>query len=320
MRRLITMLIIIVMVPHALSVAAHPSIAPKGIPSNTVAAKVIGAEDGEKLQVTILGEPETVRLIGVDTPEPDNDGKPECFFEESRDHLERMLKGRTVYLERDQSDTDKKKRLLRYVWFVGKSDKKAYLAQELLAQDGFVIFKEEEKDTRYASRLRSAEQTAKDASVGLWSDCGGGHVAVTPVPKLGEGGLPAPIGTTLNTEGQDVTVSNAFFSYDYGFATPKGGYVFLVIDVNITNVDTATKDNKHDYGGNRFSAKDLMTGAEFDDTFTLASGGLGSGNLSPKEYVSGVVVLEVQETGGPIRIKYDANLVGGSEVYWVVDR
>ena len=312
------MMMMIIMAPDALSVAAHPSIAPKGIPSNTVVAKVIGAEDGEKLQVTILGEPETVRLIGVDAPEPDNNGKPECFFEESRDHLERMLKGRTVYLERDQSDTDKKKRLLRYVWFVGKSDKKAYLAQELLAQEGYVIFKEEEKDTKYEDRLRDAEREAKDTGAGLWGACGGGHMAVTPVPELGEAGAPAPIGTTLNTEGQDITVSNAFFSYDYGFATPKGGYVFLVIEVTIKNVDAANK--KHPYQGNRFAAKDLTTGADFDNTFTLADGGLGSGELSPQEYVYGVVVLEVQEVGGSIRIKYDANRVGGGEVYWMVER
>jgi len=111
-------------------------------------------------------------------------------------------------------------------------------------------------------------------------------------------------------------VSSAFFTYEYGFSTPKGGYVFLVIEATITNAD----DDEHGYAGNRFSAKDLETEAEFDDTVTLTDGGLGSGELSPGEYVYGIVVLEVQETGGPIRVKYDAKSVGEGEVYWVVDR
>jgi len=294
----------------------EPSSLPKGIPAGSVEAKATGAEDGEKLLVEIDGEPETVRFLGVDAPEPDNGGNPECYFEDSRDHLERMLKGRTVYLERDQTDKDGKERLMRYVWFVGKTDKKAHMANEVMAHDGFVIFKNEEKDDRYEKRLRAAEREAKNEEVGIWGECGGGHVAVTPVPELGESGDPAPIGTTLNTEGQDITITSAFYSYDYGFSTPKGGYVYLVIEATIANED----DEEHGYEGSRFSAKDLDTQAEFDDTFTLIDGGLGSGKLSPGEYVSGIVVLEVQETGGPIRIKYDASFTGAGEVYWVVAR
>ena len=149
----------------------------------------------------------------------------------------------------------------------------------------------------------------------MWGACGGPHVEITPEPELGEADLPAPIGTTLTASDVAVTVTSAFLSYDYGFATPKGGYVFLVIEAQIQNVD----DENHGYAGNRFSAKDFDTGAEFDDTFTLTDGGLGTGELSPGEYVSGVIVLEVQETARRVRIKYDTAAFGGTNLYWLVE-
>lgn len=116
--------------------------------------------------------------------------------------------------------------------------------------------------------------------------------------------------------GMEVTLTSAFFAQEYGYATPKGGYTFLVVEATVENVG----DEEGQYAGNRFSARDLDTDALFDDTFTLADGGLGSGELSPGEYVSGVVVLEVQETVLRARVKYDPQLFDDSDLYWVVER
>ncbi len=290
---------------------------PRGIPAGAQEAKVTGHPDGEKLEVTIEGDDKVVRLLGVDAPEPENEeGYPECYAAEATARLKKMLPvGRTIYLEKDVTDKDKKKRLMRYVWFEGKSDGKAHMANEIMAREGFVVVKEEEKDTKYADRLAEAQEEAQGEEAGLWGECGGGHVAIVP---LGHGDNPAPIGTTLNVEGQDITVSNPIFTYEYNFSAPKGGYVFLIVDVAITNVDEADED--HAYGSDRFAAIDLDTGAEFDDTFVLLDQPLDTGELSPGEYVYGQVALEVQETAQRIRIKYTADRAGGDVVYWLVTR
>lgn len=86
--------------------------------------------------------------------------------------------------------------------------------------------------------------------------------------------------------------------------------------MQITNVD----DDTHGYTEARFSAKDLDTDANFDDTFAFSDQPLGSGELSPGEYVIGQVVLEVQETATRIRVKYDPKSIGsGDEVYWLFE-
>jgi hypothetical protein len=228
-----------------------------------------------------------------------------------------LKKGDTIYLERDEEDRDGKDRLLRYVWVPGEDGGKAFLLNTKMVRDGFASFKSKEPNTKYDDRLEDAEELAKEKNRGLWKECGGPHVGITPPPELGEADYPAPIGTTLNTDGQNITVSDAFFSYDYGFSSPKGGYVFLVFTARIENVD----DKDHGYTESRFSARDIDSGATFDDTFTFADQPLGSGDLSPSEFVFGTVVLEVQETATRVRIKYDPKSLGeGDEVYWIVQR
>ena len=127
----------------------------------------------------------------------------------------------------------------------------------------------------------------------------------------------AGVGATLETDGQAVTVQEAFFSYDYGYATPKGGYLFLVITVRIENVD----DSDHGYEEGRFKARNAETDAEYEYTFTLADQPLGSGELSPGEFVFGQIVLEVQDTPSPLLIRFDPSYIGSDdEVYWQVFR
>ena len=310
---IVSLLFVVSLIPRGAVAQDRPS----GVPDDAQEAKVTGYTDGEKLKVEIDGDEETVRLLGVDAPEPENeDGFPECYAEEATARLEEMLpEGRTVYLERDEDDKDSKRRLLRYVWFVGRSDGKAHMANELMLREGYGGFEPREDNARHDERFREAEEEAKEEQAGLWTDCGDLHVAILP---LGHRDNPAPVGTTLNVEGQDITVSNPFFTYEYGFQTPKGGYVFLVVDVYFENVDAANKD--HDYGEERFAAVDLDTGADFDNVTNLTDSSIGSGDLGTGEYVLGQVVLEVQETSQRLRVKYDANLSGESEVYWVVTR
>jgi micrococcal nuclease len=81
-------------------------------------AKVLEVIDGDTIKVLLDGKTESVRLIGVDTPETVHPNKPvERFGKEASDFTKQRLNGQTVRLETDPTgDTrDRYGRLLRHV-------------------------------------------------------------------------------------------------------------------------------------------------------------------------------------------------------------
>lgn len=92
-------------------------------------------EDGRSLVVTHvvdgdtvdLDNGETVRLVGIDTPE-----RGECGYDEARAALVHLVEGRRVTLGASGEDRDRYDRLLRYV-DVGKVDAGLRLIREGLA-------------------------------------------------------------------------------------------------------------------------------------------------------------------------------------------
>ncbi len=81
--------------------------------------KVVKIVDGDTIKVKIGGSTETVRLIGVDTPETVHPNRPvEYFGKEASAFTKRMANGKSVRLEDDPECTNRDKygRLLRYVY------------------------------------------------------------------------------------------------------------------------------------------------------------------------------------------------------------
>lgn len=74
--------------------------------------------DGDTIHVRDrTGTVSVIRLIGVDCPETAKNGQPgEFYAAETTAYTRDQLLNRTVYLERDNSQTDRYGRLLRYVW------------------------------------------------------------------------------------------------------------------------------------------------------------------------------------------------------------
>jgi micrococcal nuclease len=316
MRRVWVLGLLAAVVSMPLVPARAAAAPPRGVPAGLEEARLWGYLDGDKFAVRVGGKTEELNTIGADAPETDKGDRGECYAREAGDRVRKLIpKQATVWLERDEKDKDGKGRLLRYVW-VTDTKGKAFLLNERLIREGYASFKSKDGNARDDARLEAAQAAAKQGKKGLWGACGGAHVELKEPPKVGEADNPAPLGTAVETDGQRITVTDAFFSSDYGFATPKGGYVFLVLSVRIENVG----DGDHGYDEARFSAKDLDTDATFDDTFTLADNPLGDGELSPREWVEGTVVLEVQESATRVRVKYDAKLIGAGEAYWLVTR
>ena len=89
-------------------------------PSTVVApnATVIDVADGDTIVVRVAGQRETVRLIGIDTPETKDPDEPvQCFGPEATEATEALLgQGTPVRLERDTEPRDQYGRLLAYVY------------------------------------------------------------------------------------------------------------------------------------------------------------------------------------------------------------
>ena len=170
----------------ALGVAA-PALAqespPRGIPNDAELATVRSVVDGDTIRVTLAdGTKDTVRLIGIDTPETKAPGEPVgCYGPEASARMEQLLPlGREVWLEADETNRDRFDRLLRYVW-VSKKDRGRYLANEVMVRDGFALAKRYRPDTARAERLEAAQARAIDAGRGLWSACPEFVVSLTPI-------------------------------------------------------------------------------------------------------------------------------------------
>ncbi len=81
--------------------------------------KVLKVIDGDTIVVNVRGNKETVRLLGIDTPEAVDPRKPvQCFGKAASEKMKSFVEGKSVILVDDstQGNRDKYKRLLRYVY------------------------------------------------------------------------------------------------------------------------------------------------------------------------------------------------------------
>ena len=130
--------------------------------------RVSQAVDGDTLLVAQNGRQETVRLIGVDTPETKDPRKPiQCFGYAAADHTRHLAEGKSVRLEADpnDSDRDKYKRLLRYVYLPDGT-----LLNAELIKDGYAFAYTVFSFTKI-DEFRQLEKDARVNNRGLWSGC-----------------------------------------------------------------------------------------------------------------------------------------------------
>lgn len=127
--------------------------------------------DGDTVVVRLGGRTETVRLIGVDTPETKHPTKPVgCFGPEASAHTTSLLpKGTEVALVRDVEARDKYGRLLAYVYRLSDN---LFVNQELVA-GGWAVPLSIEPNTAHESLFAAAATSAEAADLGLWGRCQG---------------------------------------------------------------------------------------------------------------------------------------------------
>jgi micrococcal nuclease len=131
-----------------------------------VVARVI---DGDTIDVAIRGRDETVRLLGIDTPEVHvDDGVPECFGPEAAAHTATLLPaGTEVRLERDVVGRDHYGRLLAHVYRLADG----LLVNAELLRRGYARPLTIAPNRALAQRYVAATITAEAEGLGLWSAC-----------------------------------------------------------------------------------------------------------------------------------------------------
>ncbi len=124
--------------------------------------------DGDTIDVMMAGKTETVRLIGIDTPETKDPRKPvQCFGKAASQQTKSLLEGKSVKLEADpvSGDRDKYQRLLRFVY----RDDGLFINQYLVENGyafAYTIFPNSKLDD-----FRVWEKVARAQSRGLWGGC-----------------------------------------------------------------------------------------------------------------------------------------------------
>lgn len=180
-----------------------PSAGPSGdpnqpSPSGAEVVTVLSIIDGDTLTVALAdGGTDTVRLIGINTPE-----FGECFYDEATGAMAALAPpGSQIAMTVDVSDRDQFDRLLRYLW-VGQMS-----VNEELVRRGAAIARRYPPDTAMADRFETAQASARSAELGLWAPDACGPAAESGLRIL-EVFYDAPGDDNVNLNGEWVTIRN----------------------------------------------------------------------------------------------------------------
>lgn len=145
----------------------HATTASRSAGTATITAEI----DGDTVKVRLAGHVETVRLLGIDTPETKDPRKPvQCFGHEAAQQTATLLPpGTEVRLVRDVEARDRYGRLLAYVY---RASDGLFVNLEL-AEQGYASLLTYPPNVAHAPQLAAAVAQARANGLGLWGRCGG---------------------------------------------------------------------------------------------------------------------------------------------------
>lgn len=168
--------------------------------------------DGDTVKVNINGTVETLRLIGMDTPETVDPRKPvQCFGKEASNKAKELLSGKKVRLEADptQGELDKYGRRLAYIY---RED--GLFFNKYMIEQGYAHEYTYNTPYKYQTEFKVAQKSAQENLRGLWSPdtCNGDTTSSTT--------NTAPT-TTESANGKYYTSSYHTSKYYYPVACPE---------------------------------------------------------------------------------------------------
>lgn len=129
--------------------------------------------DGDTVYVKFEdGSEKKVRFIGVNSPESTT--KTEPYGKEASDYTKKSLKGKTIYLEKDVSETDKYGRLLRYIWIeppkeITEGEIRTKMFNAILVLEGYAQSSTYPPDVKYSEYFKDFQKEARENNTGLWA-------------------------------------------------------------------------------------------------------------------------------------------------------
>ena len=124
--------------------------------------------DGDTLHIIMGGNDETIRLIGINTPETVDPRKAvECFGKEASERIKELAKGKIVRLEFDESQAlrDTYGRLLAYVYL-----EDGQMINRKMIAEGYAYEYTYMTPYKYQKEFRELQHLAQSAKRGLWSE------------------------------------------------------------------------------------------------------------------------------------------------------
>ncbi len=123
-------------------------------PGSRATANVARVIDGDTVE---LATGEKVRLLGIDGPEKGN-----YYYYPSRERLQELIGGKTVFLEKDVTGADSFGRLLRYIFL---DDEFINLK---MVEEGYAFAYVVSPDEKYLKELLAAEERARQQQLVIW--------------------------------------------------------------------------------------------------------------------------------------------------------
>ena len=174
-----TLIIAVVLAILGFYSKSHPIQTPKsqvsGATSSVQYDKSIKAEPGKPIKVArvvdgdtiVLINGETLRYIGIDTPEEVDPRKPvQCFAQAAAEKNKELVEGKEITFQKDISTTDKYGRWLGFVYLQDGT----FVNEELVRQ-GYAFAYPYPPDISKSEIFRQAEEYARNNKLGLWGSC-----------------------------------------------------------------------------------------------------------------------------------------------------
>src|SRR5829696_1785968 len=160
------LLIVLVLAAVALYTATAGDNSPAHGPES--GGQVLRVVDGDTIHVAVDGRDETIRYIGVDTPESVKPGTPvQCFAKRASAFNARLVAGERVRLVADAEPRDRYGRLLAYVYRV----RDGRFVNAALVRHGYAAPLTIPPNVAHADEFRRLASAARRAGRGLWSAC-----------------------------------------------------------------------------------------------------------------------------------------------------
>jgi micrococcal nuclease len=128
--------------------------------------KVTKVLDGDTLRISINGTLESVRLIGINTPETIDPEAVQCFGKEATARMNQLANTEQVRLEFDESQglRDTYNRLLAYVYL-----QDGQMLNRKMIAEGYAYEYTYLTPYKYQKEFRDLQNIARTSARGLWS-------------------------------------------------------------------------------------------------------------------------------------------------------